>query len=196
MELKMNCRETDKLLLEHIEHRLDPKTERRVREHLDSCPTCQSVAQRLQRTLALVADDPVPESAIGGERFLQDVRRRIRRSAVRREQFGVRRWIPAFAVAASLLFIAVAVWQFQRTRPMPAGNDLIQEFTSADEDTLDVMSVGTTGTFDTIDDQTVEALSTELVENSDLDDLIDDLSPNQQANLVQALEQLYGWKQS
>jgi predicted anti-sigma-YlaC factor YlaD len=181
--------------LEYLDHRLDSRTEQRIREHLAACPVCRSAAERLQKTLALVAADTVPSLPGGCDLFLNDVRRRIRRSAVRRQEWGVRRWLPTFAVAAALLLVAVAVWQFQRSRPSTRSNDIMTAL-APDEDTFDLISSGASAQLDANDIQTAAAVGTELVDNSDIEDLIDDLTPQQQASLVQEMKQLYGQEKS
>ena len=61
-----------------------------LRDHLDSCHTCRSEYQRLQRSLALVTADPVPErSADYGSRVWDRVESRL---GSRRRSFWASLW--------------------------------------------------------------------------------------------------------
>jgi len=197
----MNCHDAARLLPDYLEHELDSERETQVREHVATCRACQMDEARLRKTFSLLAAEAAPSPTIDGERFLADVKRRIRmQKRVTNPGLSVftgwlrRPWarLAPVLAAAALLIVVGLTWQLHRNRPLPNGNDLLETLVATEDDTLDILSLGTAESLNSIDDQTVEALDTELARNTDLDDLIDDLSPEQQTLLVQELEHLYG----
>jgi hypothetical protein len=196
----MRCRRAERLLLEHLEHRLDPATDTRVAEHVAVCERCRTQAEAFRATLALIANDTVSPMPVSEERFLQDVRRRVRQqqlpSAGRNESL-VLRWIPVSAATAALILVAGILWQLRGTQPVRTVNDLQSGLLGAE--VIDVLDPPDTDSASTevlvaAEEPSFDGIETELADGSDLDDLIDEMAPAEQAELLQGLELVYGMK--
>jgi hypothetical protein len=189
----MNCARIQELLLEYRERRTDSDVEASVKEHLSFCPDCRRVADGLQRTLELLARDEVPDFPVTSERFLQDVRRRIRQ-APRERRIRLPRLVPVLAAAAALLIAVGLFWRAHR-RPAAPDTELLESFAVAseemDSDIFSSDSIGVTVLTEQ-DLKSLDTLERELAEDSDVDDLFDDLSTEEETRLIQALQRVYG----
>jgi hypothetical protein len=185
----MNCHRAERLLLEHIQHRLTPETERQLEQHLAGCPACRARCEAFRRTLALVAHDPVPP-APDPERFLQDVKRRIRKLPARPNPvFGFRlpvlRLVPFGAALAVIIVAGFLLLRPRANEPgyIPAESALtsdtagLADFLSAEPQSLEELA----------DRQTLDELDSELIQNAEIDDLLEDLSTVEMQELVARL---------
>jgi anti-sigma factor RsiW len=184
----MNCRRTKVLLLECLEQRLPPASAAAVKGHLAACARCRSELESLQRTLALIAEDAVPPMPVREEVFLQNVRRRIRQPARSASRL---RLVPFFAAAAAIV-IAAGIFLSSRHTGQPAEIDSI--VTSTDFVTSDLIDQAgeESELVRELDAPSLASIESELTDNADLDDLVEDLTPNQQETLVKELTRLYG----
>lgn len=190
----MKCRDITKLLPDYLSEAktgslvLSDRVRAEVRRHLADCPECRAVLERQQRLVKLMTEDVAPAMP-AEDRFLMDVRRRIRQSAHRRAAWSVRRWIPALVSATALVLIALGVWQAQVVRARHEKQSLLGTLAESGElPDLDPLSLSAVITYDV---SALGELATQLSYDMDLDDLIDDLSEAQQAQLIKAIEQLY-----
>jgi len=190
-----------RLLPDYLEHRLDPATEARVAEHVATCESCRSQAEAFKATLALVANDQVPPMPVSEDRFLQEIRRRVRQQstgAVGQPSPAVR-WIPVFATTAVLVIAVGLLWQMRSPQPVQTASGWQDElFSAAETDVIDPIDGDSTGAEALVaaEESSFDGIETELVESSDVDDLIDDLAPAEQDELLKELELAYGVKSS
>ena len=201
----MRCRKAERLLPDYLEHRGDPLTETLVGEHVAGCERCRNLAEGFKATLSLLSDDPVPPMPLPPEQFLQTVRRRARQQSLGapRKSSLVFRWIPPLAAAAALVLAAGIVWQSRVASPARTTDGELQTmewpgdpFAIEASVPLDPLDTG----YAQIDrlaaseEPSFDGIEAELFEGSELDDLIDDMAPAEQAELLQKLELAYGIK--
>jgi len=184
----MNCRRTRALLLDYVEQRLPPASAAAARGHLETCARCRAELESLQRTLALIAEDTVPPMPIREEVFLHNVRRRIRQPARPASRL---RLVPFFAAAAALV-IAAGIFLSLRHTNRPAELDDIAAFGEFGTSDLIDQAGGESELVSELDAPSLASIESELTDNADLDDLVEDLTPNQQEALVKELARLYG----
>jgi len=190
----MNCRKIEPLLIEHLDRRLDAGDESRVQEHLNGCARCRTRLQEFRTTIALLAEDPVPPMPVSEERFLQEVKRRIRQrpagvGARFKRALTFPRLAPVLAAAAVLLLAVGVFRQLNRARRPPVD---WQAVLSGQQETYfpDPLSVDASSSVSiTADDlAALDTIEHEVAQNTDIDDLIEDLTPTEQARLIRTLE--------
>ena len=186
----MNCRRARPLLLEFLEERLPAIAEVAVREHLAACPQCRAELELFRKTLLLAVGDTVPLMPIGANVFLGNVRRRIRaaNATPERGRIKTKLW-PVLAAAVVLLAIGI-LFLSRGPQSQRSPDDLVITGEPAAADIID--QAGTeTDLVRQIDAQSISAIESELADNAELDDLIEELTPQQQEALVRELTRLY-----
>jgi len=193
-------------LLEFIEDRLDPGTKAKIAGHVEGCERCRRQAEEFRVTLALLANDPVPPIGMSEERFIQDVKRRVRQQREAPVRWAWLRPAPILGTALALLIAVGMLWQFGRrvdfavpgTRSRTEAVRVISPQTTESGDMLDPLAGDTTGidVLAATEMPAIDSVETEVIDNSDVDDLIDELPPAEQAVMVEQLEQIYGVKRS
>jgi hypothetical protein len=186
----MNCRRARSLLLEHLEARLSGDAEVSVRAHLASCSRCRTEFELFRRTLLLAAGNAVPPMPISADIFLGKVRRRIRTFDLQRSRFSVRRSLwPTLAAAMVMLAVGVLFLSRKPQAQLPQ-DDIAITGESIAADLID--QAGTeSDLIRQIDTQSISQIETELADNAELDDLIEELTPRQQEDLIKELTRLY-----
>jgi len=189
----MKCTRVERLLLEYLEHRLDPKRAPSVHEHLAGCPGCREKLEAFRQTLAITTLDTLPP-APDPERFLQDVRRRVRV-----ETADTRRWTPRILVLGGSLALAtivlLGITLSVRHRPATAGSDLLEAALAPDTTSVADFLDAAPQSFEVLTDserQALYGLESELVQNTDFDDLLDELNTDEMSQLLAGLEHVYG----
>ncbi|HIE51101.1 MAG TPA: hypothetical protein EYP85_05025 [Armatimonadetes bacterium] len=117
----MNCKQVQKLLADYSVHRLRPRQQQAIAQHLAECPLCAREWDLFTRTLELVEQVSTPEPPANlwsrVEARLLAQREQGRRSWVPRwrERWSALPLKPAFAVLTVLLLLGL----FLRTRLAP-----------------------------------------------------------------------------
>jgi anti-sigma factor RsiW len=191
----VNCRQAERLLPEaQALHRDNPILHARLNEHLRQCERCQAQAEQLRKTLDLLAQDEIPVPPESDERFLFAVKRQSR--SLTRPHPSFLRWLPPLAAAAVLLILLSPLsrrWRsLQPTNNNAPGQSLESLLVASDPDLVDPLAVETGGVLSDADYQTITAVESELVEESELEDLLDELTPQEQTQLLEGLKGMYG----
>jgi predicted anti-sigma-YlaC factor YlaD len=183
---RMNCRKVERLLLEYQDQRLPMAIAGGVAAHLAGCADCRARAAAFERTRELLAANAVP-APVDSERFLQDVRRRIRRSSPEpaRRRFG---WPVAIPAAAALLLLVATVLVKTRSTHNPVTAESAAVAVLDESDDFNPLA-GSVGHEEAL--KLTSGLETRLIEETDFDDLVDGLTPTEQAQLVNRLKEFY-----
>ncbi len=122
---RISCRRVRASLVDYLESQLSDADQNRVKEHLQSCPRCESERTTLKKTLDILGRRELPEP---DERFWMEMKQRVREGlredqAVRRQPSPVpaRTWAPAVAVAAAVVFLFL--WWVHHPVPPAPGPD-------------------------------------------------------------------------
>jgi hypothetical protein len=190
----MKCRKIESLLVERLDRRLDAGLESLVQEHLNGCARCRDRLSEFRTTVALLAEDPVPPMPLSEERFLQEVKRRIRQRPARagarfKRILAFPRLAPVLAAAAVLLLAFGVFRQLNRVRRPSVDLQGVLP-ASAEAYFPDPLAVDASSnvTMTSADLAALDTIEAEVAQNTDVDDLIEDLTPAEQARLIRTLE--------
>jgi anti-sigma factor RsiW len=167
-----------------------------VRDHLAGCPHCSAELASLQELLALAALDETPAMPLSEDEFLQGVRRRASQSAIRSPQSAVRtshfavRLVPFLAAAAVL--VAVGVFMLAHRSRARTESDYASVLAEPESPDLLDLAGSESELIRDLDSGSVVAIQSELTDNADVDELVEELTPRQQDQLVMELTRLYG----
>jgi len=197
----MTCRKTESLLPDYLGRELEPGAAVEVREHLASCARCRAESASLQKMLALAASEEIPPMPLSGEVFLQNVRRRIRQSLDARRRREPKPWVRLAPFFAALAVILIAAGIFVHSRQSSVrgksatwageGNLVAVLAEPENSDFLDLAG-GESELVRDIDPQAIAAIQSELTDDADVDELVEELTLSQQEELVRELARMYG----
>jgi hypothetical protein len=195
----MKCRQVESQLPDYLGRQLALSVMAEVRDHLAGCPHCSAELVSLQKLLALAALDATPAMPIGEDEFLRGVRRRI--SELRIESHKPQttsykpfvRLVPFLAAAAVLVVVGVLVRsQKSEIRNQNTGSDYASVLTEPENPDLLDLAGSESELIQDLDADSVAAIQSELADNADVDELVEELTPGQQEQLVMELTRLYG----
>ena len=208
----MKCRRVELHLPDYLGRQLPLPVMAEIRDHLAGCPHCSAELASLQKLFALAALDETPAMLMCEDEFLRGVRRQISQSAVRsprwpvfampggRAQFKVRS--PYFAVrlvpflAAALVMVAVGVFLLAHRSQVRTESDYASVLAEPENPDLLDLAGSESELIQDLDSDSVAAIQSELADNADVDELVEELTPGQQEQLVMELTRLYGGPKS
>lgn len=194
----MTCRRIGSLLPDYLGRQLALPVMAQVRDHLAGCPHCSAELAALQKLLALAALDKAPAMPIGEDEFLRATRSKLGRKS-ESGRFGSRasifgfppvRLVPFLAAAAVLVVVGVSMLA-HRARIRTESNYAPVLAERESPDLLDLAGSESELVRD-LDTATVAAMQSELTGDADVDELVEELTPRQQEQLVIELTRLYG----
>ena len=167
-----------------------------VREHLAGCPHCSAELAALQRLLALAALDTVPAMPVSENEFLRGVRRRTRAQGTNGEpqttsyRLRLVRLVPLLAAAGVL--VAVGVFIVAHRARVRTESDYAAVLAEPDSPDLLDLAGSESELIRDLDTSSLAAIEFELTDNAEVDELVEELTPRQQGQLVMELTRLYG----
>jgi len=106
----MSCRGAKKSLLDYADGRLPEKEREAVRLHLESCPSCEAAAEKLELSASALSSTRPPELGdAASERILANIGREVRPEGSRAGWWRSQRVLAAGAAVAAVLVAVVVV---------------------------------------------------------------------------------------
>jgi hypothetical protein len=191
----MTCRQIKLQLPDYLGRQLALPLMAEVRDHLAGCPHCSAELSSLQKLLALAALDETPAMPISQDEFLRAIRRKLQATSYKPQATGHKLFV-RFApfLAAALVLVVVGVLARSRelaVRSQNAGTDYASVLAEPENpDLLDLAGTESELIRD-LDTSSVAAIQSELTDNADVDELVEELTAGQQNQLVMELTRLY-----
>lgn len=166
--MAMNCRRAKSRLVDYLEGTLSQVTAEELEHHLKRCPGCRQEIEELRRLLLLLRPEPVPElDQSSRDAFLPELRGRIKGYTSRS-----RGWVWPISAAAGVLLVLGLGWWLVRPKTAPEAEIWAQLISEEELVRLEV------------------ELDRYRLEQAPLDELLDELTPEEQSRLVARLRAL------
>jgi HEAT repeat protein len=186
----MNCRRVRGLLVEYLEKALPMDGMEWVDEHVECCRGCRDELEVLRRTLLLAGGDRVGEMPVSAEVFLANVRRGIRARGSRGWSWDMRRALWP-VLAAAVVIVAAGVLLLTRRAPLQLPEDGLRVTREWAADEIVELAGTESELIRRFDAGTMSRMESELAEDAELDDLVEELTAPEQAALVRELSRVY-----
>lgn len=184
----MDCKEVRKKLLNYLEGDVSLKDRKEIKKHLRVCRECNKEMENLRRLFEILDKETIPEP---GDRFWRELPKRIDIKLNRR----TKRLRKLMAIAASIIIIIGGLLVFRYTHKEGVSYPISESISPID--TLSDLIVGVKDkeeiegiVFKEIAPKSLDMLESEEIEESDIEELIDDLNNKEKLLLCKELEKL------
>ena len=193
----VNCDKIKNQMSIYLNGELSEKEQKEFELHLTDCQSCQAELTQIKSLYNLFAQvKPVNKISLPEDDFLLQVRRKIRNrytQAPSKKFFP--RLIPVFATAALLLIFVIGANKY-RTRQIAETEKAVSgQKTSIDfvYDNLDsdTKSLVNDAMLDDVSASSVKSLESEIISNSETEELINNFSDNEKDDFIKTLVNKY-----